>query len=271
MVATHSRITHLKGREVALEKAWGVDDAEWIALVCLHSGAFTRQQYQAYFNASPWQVLCFIQRLIDRKVAVEQPLSVLWGRPRMVCRISHKSVYRALGEPDIRHRRKADADVLYRRLISLDYVIQNVTRQWLPTEAEKLGAFVGTLKVERRLIPHRIYAGAVEGRRMYFPIKMPIALLPDIPAYEFVYIDQGDATGAAVRSWGRDHAGLWRALGHQGFRIQVASVSPEPRSEARAKRIIEGWTRPENGAARPVRIDAFQVWRSPRVSGWEGV
>ena len=185
MVATHSRITHLKGREQALEKAWGVDDAEWIALVCLHSGAFTRQQYQAYFNATRWQLRCFVQRLIDRKIAVEQPFPVLWGRPRMVCRISHKSIYRALGEPDIRHRKKADASTLYRRLISLDYVIQNVTRQWLPTEAEKLGAFVGALKVERRLIPRRVYAGVGGGRRVYFPVKMPIALLPDIPAYEF--------------------------------------------------------------------------------------
>ena len=58
---------------------------------------------------------------------------------------------------------------------------------------------------------------------------------------------------------------------HQGFRIQVAAISPEPRSEFRTKRIIQGWTLPENGAARPVRIDAFQVWRSPRVSGWEGI
>ena len=50
MEATPIRISHLKGRELALEKEWGVDDAEWIAIVCLHSGAFTRGQYQAYFE-----------------------------------------------------------------------------------------------------------------------------------------------------------------------------------------------------------------------------
>ena len=186
-------------------------------------------------------------------------------------RISHKSVYRALGEPDIRHRRKAGADVLYRRLVSLDYVIQNMWHQWLPTEAEKLAAFVGALKVEPTRLPQRIYGGALGGRRAYFPIKMPIALLPDIPAYEFVYIDQGDDTGSAVRSWGRDHADLWRALRRQGFRVQVAAVSPEPRSEERTRRIIQGWALPENGVKRPVRIDAFQVWQSPRISGWEAV
>ena len=174
-------------------------------------------------------------------------------------------------QPDIRHRRKADASTLYRRLISLDYVIQNMWHQWLPTEAEKLGAFGGAMGVERALLPQRIYGGALANRRAYFPIKMPIALLPDIPAYEFVYIDQGDATGDAVRSWGRDHADLWRALGQKNIQIQVAAVSPDVRSEERTRRIIEGWALPGNGAKRPVRIDSFHIWRSPRISGWEAV
>ena len=267
----HFRITHLKGRELALEKDWSVDDAEWLALVCLHSGAFTRGQYQAYFESDHNRAWRFVQRLVDRKVAVEESLPVLWGRPRMICRISHKGIYRALGEPDIRHRRKADASTLYRRLISLDYVIQNMWHQWLPTEAEKLGAFGGAMGVERALLPQRIYGGALANRRAYFPIKMPIALLPDIPAYEFVYIDQGDATGDAVRSWGRDHADLWRALGQKNIQIQVAAVSPDVRSEERTRRIIEGWALPGNGAKRPVRIDSFHIWRSPRISGWEAV
>ena len=271
MDTTHFRIPHLKGCELPLEDEWGVDDAEWIALVCLHSGVFTREQYRAYFDADdnrPWR---FVQRLLDRKVAVEGALPVVFGRPVRICRISHKGIYRALGEPDIRHRKKADAATTYRRLISLDYVIQNMWHQWLPTEAEKLATFGGAMGVERALLPQRIYGGALGGRRAYFPIKMPIALLPDIPAYEFVYIDQGDTTGEAVRSWGRDHAYLWRALGQKNIQVRVAAVSPDVRSEERTRRIIEGWAGTENGAKRPVRIDSFHIWRSLRISGWEAV
>ena len=42
-------IEHLRGRERALEAlGWTGPDAEWIALVCLHSGVFILVQYR-YF------------------------------------------------------------------------------------------------------------------------------------------------------------------------------------------------------------------------------
>ena len=45
-------IEHLRGRERELEAlGWTGRDAEWIALVCLHSGVFTRAQFCQYFDA----------------------------------------------------------------------------------------------------------------------------------------------------------------------------------------------------------------------------
>ena len=45
-------IEHLKGRERALASlGWTGREAEWIALVCLHSGVFTRAQFCRYFDA----------------------------------------------------------------------------------------------------------------------------------------------------------------------------------------------------------------------------
>ena len=44
-------IEHLRGREGALAPlGWTGREAEWIALVCLHSGVFTRTQFCCYFN-----------------------------------------------------------------------------------------------------------------------------------------------------------------------------------------------------------------------------
>ena len=44
-------IEHLRGRERKLEPlGWTGPDAEWIALVCLHSGVFTRAQFCHYFQ-----------------------------------------------------------------------------------------------------------------------------------------------------------------------------------------------------------------------------
>ena len=44
-------IEHLRGRERALEPlGWTGREAEWIALVCLHSGVFIRPQFCDYFE-----------------------------------------------------------------------------------------------------------------------------------------------------------------------------------------------------------------------------
>ena len=44
-------IEHLRGRDRKLEPlGWTGQDAEWIALVGLHSGVFTRAQFCDYFN-----------------------------------------------------------------------------------------------------------------------------------------------------------------------------------------------------------------------------
>ena len=44
-------IAHLRGRDRKLElHGWTGREAEWIALVCLHSGVFTRAQFCHYFD-----------------------------------------------------------------------------------------------------------------------------------------------------------------------------------------------------------------------------
>ena len=102
-------IKHLRGRERKLEAlGWTGPEAEWIALVCLHSGVFTRAQFCHYFNTDRKQALRFVKALIDRRAAVESDHVTFNGGGR-TCRISNKPIYRALGVENIRHRRKASA------------------------------------------------------------------------------------------------------------------------------------------------------------------
>ena len=101
----------------------------------------------------------FVQALFDRGAAVEwsDPLSFN-GRSK-TCLISGKPIYRALGAEIIRHRRRGSTNVVMRRLLSLDFILEYPGMGWLPTEAEKVEFFEG-LGVDRRLIPRRIYYGA---------------------------------------------------------------------------------------------------------------
>ena len=61
-------IEHLRGREKALEPlGWTGREAEWIALVCLHSGVFTRAQFCYYFDAFRNRAQRFVEALIERR------------------------------------------------------------------------------------------------------------------------------------------------------------------------------------------------------------
>ena len=61
-------IAHLRGRDRKLEPlGWTGDDAEWIALVCLHSGVFTRAQFCHYFDAERKRAFRFVKTLIERR------------------------------------------------------------------------------------------------------------------------------------------------------------------------------------------------------------
>ena len=172
-------IEHLRGRERALASlGWTGREAEWIALVCLHSGVFTRAQFCCYFNTYRKQAHRFVKALIDRKAAVESEWPVVNGGGKS-CRISSKPIYRALEIENIRHRRKATVSVLRRRLLSFDFVLEHPGMNWLPTEGEKV-EFIEGLGVHSNLIPRRIYYGAARAQKRYLrsSCRSPVAIKP---------------------------------------------------------------------------------------------
>ena len=65
-------IEHLRERDKALEPlGWTGREAEWIALVCLHSGVFIRSQFCRYFAAHRQIAARMVQGLKEQKALVE--------------------------------------------------------------------------------------------------------------------------------------------------------------------------------------------------------
>ncbi len=237
-------IEHLHDREKTLEPfGWKGREAEWVALVCLHSGVFTRTQWCHYFN-DPHRVAStrFVRTLLDRGHAVEYALPNHPGGAR-VCRIFHKPLYRALGIENVRHRREAEDSLLLRRLLSLDYILEHPELHWLPTEQEKVGYF-DSLGIERTRIPRRIYQGAMRKQTRYFALKLPIAV--DAKTATFAYIDPGKDTDTELRSWGEAHEWLWRALRGKGLTVQVIVIGADHDATMRSEKALKRWS---NGAA----------------------
>ena len=238
-------VAHLRGRDKALATfGWTGERAAWIALVCLHSGAFTRAQCARFLDAHPEQVRRVVHALIAQGLAAEEPVPGIRGIGR-VCRIYARTLYRALGAEHIRHRRDASPEVLMRRLLSLDYVIEHADQPWLATEAEKVAAF-DSLGIGRGLLPVRVYRGAARTTRHHFPVKLPIAL--DAEHAVFVYADPGHRTATALRSWGAAHRELWLALQTRGRCVELVAVGRTSRELERARRVMRHWAEPSGPA-----------------------
>ena len=243
--AVNDAIVHLQGREQALEPfGWKERKAEWIALACLHSGAFTRAQATRFLDTHHERGRRLVHALIAQGAAAEETVPGVRGIGR-VCRIFSRRIYRALGAEHIRHRRDASPEVLMRRLLSLDYVIEHPGLQWLATEAEKVAA-LEALGIERGLLPVRLYRAAAGTTRRYFPVKLPVAL--DAEGAVFVYVDPGHATATALRSWGAAHRRLWHALRRRGRSVEVVAVGRTSRELERARRVMRHWAEPSGPA-----------------------
>ncbi len=230
-------ITHLQDRADALVRVgWTRREAEWLALVCLHSGVFLRSQHLAFIGrTNPALANRFVRRC--RRHAVEQP----WKGSRLrICRIAARRIYRAVGAEHVRHRRPAAPEVVLRRLLSLDFVLEHPHAAWLPTEDEKVTAPTAA-GIARELLPRRLYQGAVGASHRYFPHKLPLAL--DARRATFLFVQAEDETESAVRTWGRQHAALWAALAAADRAIEVVVVGRDPVRLAAAGRVLDKWRR----------------------------
>ena len=240
-------IEHLRGRDRKLEPlGWTGQHAEWIALVCLHSGVFTRAQFCQYFDTTNRvRAQRFVKALIDRKQAVEIEWPIMNGGAK-TCRISSKAIYRALGVENIRHRRQASNLVVMRRLLSLDFVLEHPGMNWLPAEPEKV-EFFEEIGLPLRLIPRRIYYGVVGNQKRYFALKLPLAVDPEIVT--FAYVDPGHQTDRELYSWGAAHGPLWDALRKKGRQVRVIGIAVENATLDRTARVIERWVAADPGTS----------------------
>ena len=239
----------LQDRARCLEPlGWSGREAEWIALVALHTGVFTRSQYGAYVNSGDNRkpAAALVRALLDKQLAIEDERAIFPGGARAVL-LTGKAPYRALGIPDVRHRRAKDAttQVLMRRVLSLDYIIERPTLAWLPTEADKVQRFEA-LGIDRRTFPYRLYGP--EGRRKiprYFAFKLPIAV--DEQVATFVYVDAGQSTDSELRAWGVAHAPLWAALRARTFAVHIVAVGTGVEATERAAPVLKSWTQDGDG------------------------
>ena len=233
------KFPHLQGREKLLEPLGFTGlEAEWITLVCLHSGLFTSDQADAFLRLTRRTAQRFVQALLEARISGRPIANAQTVDARRMYRIFAKAIYRELGLTNVRHRREASIEVTRRRLLSLDFVLDHPDLPWLATEQEKVACFE-QLGIDPELLPKRIYAGRANGRVRYFHIKMPVAVEQDRAV--FTYIDPGMGTPSELHSWATAHRPLWQKLRESGRRIELVAIAWEQHVLDRAERVLTSW------------------------------
>ena len=254
-------IAHLQGREQALEPfGWTGRRAKWIALACLHSGACTRAQATRFLDTHHERARRLVHALIAHGSAAEETVPRVRGIGR-VCRIYARSLYRALGAEHIRHRRTASPDVLMRRLLSLDYVIEHTGLPWLATEHEKVGAFEA-LGIEPASLPVRVYRGAAGTTRRHFPLKLRTSR--ELERARRVMRGWAEASGPGEPDAGirEELARIERAI-LQGA-VQILEEFGGLQAAMKRSVVLEKQVRRQPG---PGSIRRASTWRTVRLAG----
>ena len=134
--------------------------------------------------------------------------------------------------------------VLRRRLLSLDFVLEHPGMNWLPTEGEKV-EFFEEIGLPSRLIPRRIYYGAVGAQKRYFALKLPVA--GEAETVTFAYVDPGRDSTVEMNTWGAAHGQLWDAIRAKGRRVEVIAIGAELDAVLRSDRVLQLWAAAEPG------------------------
>ncbi len=237
---------HLNGRADKLADSLDLpaDLAEWLAVTALHAGCFLRTQLLFYegfddemlTGAARKTITRLIRQLTNRNLITETPADSLG----LLARVTNKSVYRLLDAGNIRHRRMASWSLIFRRLLSLDYVLAHPQLPWLPTENEKVSCF-DALGIERSKLPYRVWHGAIGQTVRMFGNKHPIAVDARAKHAVFVYADSEEKSPQGVRSWRNEHAALWSDLHRQGFRLEIVHASFNQRLSESVSRVFSTW------------------------------
>lgn len=224
--------------------------AGFLVTVMLHSGVCLGRQYCTYSRIARGQKMQdFFARLVARRFATAYNCA---HRKTRIFHVHAKALYRAIDEPDNRHRRPVALARAVERLMVLDAVLADRETQWLATEREKVAHFEATTTLRANELPYVAFGRAPAQTLRYFPDKLPVGIESDGRTHRFLYLAVSDVP-AAFRAFLHRHAELLRAL--RAWRLHLLV----PRHMAEAIPLYTAAAREE--LATPLRSDLVDELR----------
>lgn len=195
--------------------------ARFLTTVMVHSGVCMRRQYCAFAHIERGQKTHdFFARLVNGDYATAYPCA---QSRAYLYHLHHKGLYRSIGEPNNRHRRRVFLSRAVERLMLLDVVVAHPDLTWLGTERDKLAYFTlrSTARVPLDTCPQLTFTGGEQTTVRYFPDKLPIGVDADERTHIFCYLLTDAHHTFDFRAFLHRHANLLRRLSAWSVRLLV--------------------------------------------------
>lgn len=211
-------MTHLERIAAVQRLGFTERQSEFLVLVMLHSGVCVGRQYCAFAGIARGQVVVdFFKRLTAERFATAYG----FGRRRgQVYHLHRAGLYEAIGQRDVRFRKRSVLGRTVERLMVLDHVIAHRDLIWLGAEGDKLAHFLTSTTLRREELPRLSFGIGTNAVVRYFPEKFPIGVAKDGRSHVLVYLLLGSAP-SDFRTFLRRHAELLRALPAWSIRLLV--------------------------------------------------
>ena len=192
--------------------------AAFLVTVMLHAGVCLGRHYCNFSGIAYGRKMHdFFQSLLARGYATARTCGHHKAR---LYHIQFKPLYRAIGEPNNRHRKPTTLPRAIERLMMLDAVLADPDRHWLATEQDKLTYFTLTHRIPPQDLPSLTFRADDAETVRYFPEKLPIGRDGDGRTHVFLYLLTQDLP-IDFRAFLERHAELLHALPAWTVRLLV--------------------------------------------------
>jgi hypothetical protein len=214
------------------------EEARFLYLVATHSGYFTCQQFLQFIKTKPGKrSVVFAQKVVEKKHASSKE----YLRHGRVFHLFSRNLYEAIGRENVRFRRVHSTEYIRTRLIALDFILRNQDFTYLESEDQKLSFFCDQLGIDKKILPHKRYSGAIKSNftDRYFVDKFPMFYNPAAslsPVVTFCFIDPGFESTDSFRTHLDAYLNLFTKLASLNFRY----IATRDTNFERAKNVFHG-------------------------------
>jgi hypothetical protein len=198
--------------------------------------------------------VAFARKVVEKKHASSKE----YLRHGRVFHLFSRNLYEAIGRENVRFRRVHSTEYIRTRLIALDFILRNQSFTYLESEEQKLSFFCDQMGIDKKILPHKRYSGAIKDNYTdrYFVDKFPLfynTTVEPSSVLTFSFIDPGFESMDSFRT----HLDAYLTLFTKLPQVRFYYVATRDTNFERAKKLFHGMFQSLWNPAAPLGLFAY--------------